>query len=145
MSTAAKRNIKRLGLGAVAALIAGSVLVQSGSIGAAAAVTPILISQIPLTVAIPAHPQILFAVDNSESMDGNLSGAIMTGSGSLGASFAGLNASSSPVNYTIPAGFTPPLDPGGGGVAPYTVSSGGLLLDNSPVASTSRRPALRRC
>jgi len=56
----------------------------------------------------------------------------MTGSGSLGASYAGLNASSSPVNYTIPAGFTPPVDLGGGGVAPYTVASGGHWVDNSP-------------
>ncbi|MDP9084392.1 MAG: PilC/PilY family type IV pilus protein [Pseudomonadota bacterium] len=84
-----------------------------------------------MTVTIPAHPQILLAVANSQSMDGDLSGAIRTGSGSLGAAFAGLLASSSPVNYTIPAGFTPPANPGAAGVAPYTVASSGLLLDNS--------------
>jgi hypothetical protein len=38
---------------------------------------------VPLTLATPAHPQIVIALGNSESMDGNLSGAIMTGSGSL--------------------------------------------------------------
>jgi type IV pilus assembly protein PilY1 len=93
---------------------------------------PTPVSQLPLTIAIPAHPQILLAVANSESMDGNLSGAIMTGSGSLNASLSALNASSSPVNFTIPAGFTPPLNPGAAGVAPYTVNVAGTLYDNSP-------------
>src|SRR6202011_1117756 len=69
---------------------------------------------------------------NSESMDGNLSGAIMLGSGSLNASMALLQSSSSPLNYSIPAGFTPPIDPGAAGSAPYTVAVGGQLVDNSP-------------
>ncbi len=93
---------------------------------------PTPVSQLPLTIAIPAHPQILLAVANSESMDGNLSGAIMTGSGSLNASLSALNASSSPANFTIPAGFTPPLNLGAAGVAPYTVNVAGTLYDNSP-------------
>jgi type IV pilus assembly protein PilY1 len=91
---------------------------------------PIAISQIPLTVTIPAHPQILLALANSESMDGDLSGAIRTGSGSIPQPL--LFQSSSPVNFAIPAGFTPPLNPGAAGLAPYTVNSGGLLTDNSP-------------
>jgi type IV pilus assembly protein PilY1 len=90
------------------------------------------VSQLPLTITIPAHPQILLAVANSESMDGNLSGAIMTGSGSIPAAFSALNASSSPPNFTIPAGFTPPLNPGAAGSAPYTVNIAGTLYDNSP-------------
>ena len=94
------------------------------------AATPV--SQLPLTITIPAHPQIMLAVANSESMDGNLSGAIMAGSGSLGSNFAGLNASSSPVNFAIPAGFTPPSTPGAIGSAPYTVSVSGRRVDNSP-------------
>jgi type IV pilus assembly protein PilY1 len=94
------------------------------------AATPV--SQLPLTITIPAHPQILLAVANSESMDGNLSGAIMTGSGSIPAALSALNASSSPVNFTIPAGFTPPLNPGSAGAAPYTVNIAGTLYDNSP-------------
>jgi type IV pilus assembly protein PilY1 len=102
------------------------------SLPVSAAAPPVPVSQIPLTIAIPAHPQILVAVANSESMDGNLSGAIMTGSGSLGASYSALQASSSPLNYTIPVGFTPPLNAGAGGVAPYTVASGANLVDNSP-------------
>src|ERR1700710_310259 len=115
----------RLGLGAfVLALAAGT--------GSAATPPSTSIAQVPLTIAVPAHPQILLALANSESMDGNLSGAIMTGSGSLGASFSALNASSSPVNFTIPAGFPPPLDPGAAGVAPYTVNVAGTLYDNSP-------------
>jgi type IV pilus assembly protein PilY1 len=92
-------------------------------------VPPVSISQVPLTVTIPAHPQILLAVANSQSMDGDLSGAIMTGSGAIGHPL--LFASSSPVNFAIPTGFTPPVNPGSAGLAPYTVNSGGLLLDNS--------------
>src|ERR1700758_785377 len=98
----------------------------------AAAVIPTQISQVPLTIAIPAHPQVVLAIGNSESMDGNLSGAIMTGSGSLPAAMNLLQASSSPLNYTIPAGFTPPINPGNGVIAPYTSPSGGHLVDNSP-------------
>ena len=97
------------------------------------AVIPTQIAQVPLTVAVPAHPQVVLAVGNSESMDGNLSGAIMTGSGSIPASMSLLNNSSSPVSYTIPSGFSPPIDPGpGDGTAPYTSNSGGHLVDNSP-------------
>jgi type IV pilus assembly protein PilY1 len=103
----------------------------SSNVMAAAAPAPsIAISQIPLTVSIPAHPQILLALANSESMDGDLSGAIRTGSGSIAHPL--LFPTSSPVNFTIPAGFTPPLNPGAAGLAPYTVNSGGVLYDNSP-------------
>jgi type IV pilus assembly protein PilY1 len=98
---------------------------------AMAAAPSVAIAQVPMTVTIPAHPQILLAVANSQSMDGDLSGAIYTGSGALAASYSALNASSSPVNYTIPAGFTPPVNAGSAGVAPYTVNSSGVLLDNS--------------
>ena len=93
---------------------------------------PTSVAQLPLTISVPSHPQIVIAVGNSESMDGNLSGAIMAGSGSLGAGLALLQNSSSPVNFAIPPGFTPPLNPGAGGFAPYTVVAGGHLADNSP-------------
>jgi type IV pilus assembly protein PilY1 len=92
--------------------------------------TPVNISQVPLTVTIPAHPQILLALANSESMDGDLSGAIRTGSGSIPHPL--LYPTASPVNFAIPSGFTPPLDPGDGVNAPYTVNVSGLLEDNSP-------------
>ena len=99
----------------------------------AVVVTPTQIAQVPMTIAVPAHPQVVLAVGNSESMDGNLSGAIMTGSGSINAAFSLLNASSSPVSYTIPSGFTPPIDPGpGDGTAPYTSRVGPRRVDNSP-------------
>jgi type IV pilus assembly protein PilY1 len=98
----------------------------------AAAVIPTPISQLPLTIAVPAHPQVVLAIGNSESMDGNLSGAIMTGAGSLPAAMNLLQNSSSPVNYTIPAGFTPPINVGNGVIAPYTALSGGHRVDNSP-------------
>ncbi len=115
------------------AIAAGMTLMAGWPFALALATAPALvpISQVPMTVQIPAHPQILLAVGNSQSMDGNLSGAIMTGSGGLPTSFSALNASSSPVNYTIPTSFTPPLNPGSSGVAPYTVNSGGVLYDNS--------------
>ena len=92
----------------------------------------VAISSIPLTVVIPAHPQVIIAVGNSNSMDSsdditddsnsNLTGrppssAIMTWSGTVG---GGLQNSSSPVNYQIPASFTPPINLGSGGTAPYT-------------------------
>ena len=108
------------------------VILGRTSHSAAAPVTPTSIAQVPLTVATPAHPQIVMAIGNSQSMDGNLSGAIMTGSGSLNATLALLQNSSSPLNFAIPSGFTPPLNPGAGGVAPYTVAANGQLVDNSP-------------
>ncbi len=114
---------------ALALASASYTLLWGLSSNAMAAAPPISISQVPLTVTLPAHPQILLAVGNSQSMDGDLSGAIYTGSGSIPHPL--LFPSSSPVNFTIPAGFTPPVNPGAAGVAPYTVNSGGQLLDNS--------------
>ncbi len=81
------------------------------------------------TSSTPSAPQVLIAVTNSQSMDGTTDGAIMTGSGTA----IGLSGSSSPVNYQIPSGFTPPLNPGSGGYAPYTATdTSGNLVDNSP-------------
>ena len=114
-------------LGVIACVILGRT-----THSAAAPATPVSIAQVPLTVATPAHPQIVIAVGNSESMDGNLSGAIMTGSGSLNPTLALLQNSSSPLNFAIPGGFTPPLNVGANGMAPYTVAANGQLLDNSP-------------
>lgn len=95
--------------------------------------TSLPIAQIPLTQALPTHPQVLIAVGNSQSMDGLLSGALMTGSGSLGSSLNFLQASSSPVSYAVPSGFTPPAQAANAsGNAPYTVKIGSLLYDNSP-------------
>jgi type IV pilus assembly protein PilY1 len=95
--------------------------------------TPIAIYQSPLTVAIPAHPQVVIAVGNSESMDGNLNGAILTGSGSLGSSVNELLSTSSQVNFQVPAGFSPPVSGGAvGSMQPYTVQQNGNLVDNSP-------------
>ena len=108
------------------------------------------IAQIPLTVAIPAHPQVLFALANSESMDGDMihllggGGAIMTGRAYSVAAGHGPRRSSSPVNYTIPASFTPPVDPGAAGLAPYTVTSAALLVDNSAEPSERRQGRRQR-
>ncbi|MEB0135126.1 PilC/PilY family type IV pilus protein [Actimicrobium sp. CCC2.4] len=89
------------------------------------------ISQVPLTVASPVHPQVLIALGNSESMDGTLSGAIMTGSGVLASGITSLSGSSSPANYAVPSGFVPPMQAADtSGNAPYTVSSNGNLVDN---------------
>jgi type IV pilus assembly protein PilY1 len=126
-------GLSRLGLACAALGAAAGMAMLSGSVIATSAVTPVSISNIPLTVAIPAHPQVLIAIGNSESMDGDLSGAIMTGSGALSNSAvaAGLANSASPVNYQIPSGFTPPLNTGSGGYAPYTVTTSGVQYDNS--------------
>lgn len=88
--------------------LGGGVFAPAPLFVAQAAAPSLLISQIPLTVAIPTHPQVLFAIGNSQSMDGDLSGAIMTGSGA-GAAVSSLLNSSSPLCYVVPAGFTPPL------------------------------------
>jgi type IV pilus assembly protein PilY1 len=118
-----RRSLRGL-IGLMAALIAA---IASG----ATTPTPVSIAQVPLTVAIPGHPQIVIAIGNSESMDGDLSGAIMTGSGALNSSYSLLQSSSSPLNYTVPSGFTPPANAGSGGLAPYTSTSGSQLIDNS--------------
>lgn len=89
------------------------------------------ISQIPLTISTTVHPQVLIALGNSESMDGTLSGAIMIGSGSLSSGLTTLSNSSSPINYAVPAGFTPPVQAADfANNAPYTVSQGINLVDN---------------
>ena len=82
-----KRSLKTLLRPRVVALLtaAGSTLLIGSQVAAVAPPPAVPVSQVPLTITIPAHPQIMLAVANSESMDGNLSGAIMTGSGSLGA------------------------------------------------------------
>ena len=87
------------------------VAVGNTQVYAASSLTsPLPISQIPLVVPVTAHPQILFAVTNSQSMDGNLSGAIFTGTGDVaGGGAASLTASSSLPTYLVPAGFTAPV------------------------------------
>ena len=118
-------------------LVGGAIAVIAGAFApptplAEAATPPVIpISQVPLSIAIPQHPQVLFAVGNSQSMDGDLSGAIMTGSGALSSDLSSLVSSSSPVNYTVPNGFTPPAQAANSsGQAPYTVNQGGVLVDN---------------
>jgi type IV pilus assembly protein PilY1 len=101
-------------------------------IAKAGSVPSLSIPQIPIFTASATHTQVLIAISNSESMDGNLSGAIMTGSGSLSSGLSSLSNSSSPVNYAVPTGFTPPLQgANASGNAPYTVSQNGTLYDNS--------------
>ncbi len=80
------------------------------------------------------RPQVLIAVTNSESMDGNTAGAIMLGSGTADTSLAG---SSSPPTYLIPTGFQPPLGAGTApaGSAPYVLANaafGNATSDNGP-------------
>ena len=79
---------------------------------------------VPSVTLAQARPQVVFAVGNSESMDGTLSGAIMTGSGmySGNASLSSLSTSSSPVDYSVPPGFMPPKQAANGvGVASRTI------------------------
>lgn len=88
---------------------------------------------LPAQAAAPTTaPQVLLVVTNSESMDGTTSGAIMVGSGGLATANNSLQSSSSPKNYSIPTGFTPPLNVGASGVAPYTVTCGAYQCDNGP-------------
>ncbi|MDI1352744.1 MAG: PilC/PilY family type IV pilus protein, partial [bacterium] len=97
------------------------------------AATTLTIPQVPLIMSNPIHPQVLILIANSQSMDGNLSGAIMTGSGALSSALSSLDNSSSPDNYVVPAGFTPPVQAAdASGNAPYTVTQSGNLVDNGP-------------
>ncbi|ATP27320.1 pilus assembly protein [Chromobacterium violaceum] len=140
--------------------IVGSVILLAGLALAAlwvrgASTATLAISQVPLTISTPARPQVVIAVTNSESMDGSTitycngtgnsgancsngfsstytgrGGALLTGSGAVG----GLTGSASPINYPVPANFTPPVTGGAAGsMQPYTSTlSGGQLADNSP-------------
>jgi type IV pilus assembly protein PilY1 len=123
-----KAIVRRTAIGTGISIVAGWPFVSA----LATAPPTVAVSQVPMTVQIPAHPQILLAVGNSQSVDGTLSGAILTGSGDVGTSYSALYNSSSPLNFTIPTGFTPPLNPGSAGVAPYTVTVGATQYDNSP-------------
>ncbi len=131
-------------------VVAGAFVFGPGRPGAAATTPPsISVSQNPLTAAIPAHPQVLFSIANSESTDGTVAGAILTGSGASSGTFAvdsEFNTSSSPVNYSVPSGFCPPLTAtvsesgacsgAANSSAPYTssttISSTTYEADNSP-------------
>ncbi|MEO6920044.1 MAG: PilC/PilY family type IV pilus protein [Collimonas sp.] len=135
MQQGRKRRISLARLPTIAAIGAAVLLVASSttvSLSASAGTSVVLpISLVPLTVSTPAHPQVLLVVGNSESMDGTLSGAIMTGSGSLSSSLNTLIGSSSPASYSVPAGFTPPVTAANSsGNAPYTASQNGNLVDN---------------
>lgn len=121
--------------------IFGSVLLYSQVI---AATPSLVIPQFPLILATPLHPQVLIAMGNSQSMDGNLSGAIMTGSGALALALSSLSNSSSPTYYTVPSGFTPPVQAANGlGQAPYTVTQSGNLVDNSPSRLNTAKGAVK--
>lgn len=116
--------MKRLGWIFFIMMLCTNIMVQ--------ALPSLAISQYPLLIVTPSHPQILIALANSQSMDGNLSGAIMTGSGQLPTGSSTLLGSSSPVNYAVPAGFTPPIQGADVlGNAPYTVIQSGIKVDNS--------------
>lgn len=115
----------------VVSLVLAISLILMPRVGAAP-VPSLTISTIPLKLANPVRPQVLIAIGNSESMDGTLSGAIMVGAGALSSGLTSLQNSSSPVSYTVPAGFTPPIQGAdAGNSAPYTVNQSGTLVDNS--------------
>jgi type IV pilus assembly protein PilY1 len=105
------------------------------------AATPTLsLSNVPLVLQVKGQPQVLFLVTNSQSMDGNLSGAIMTGSGIVAAN----QSSSSPVNYTVPGGFTAPVTGQTSGTAPYTATVNGNSVDNSPSRLNVAKEAIQQ-
>ncbi len=80
-------------------------LALQAPIGAAAPSTTL--SNDPMILVSPTHPQVLLLLNTSQSMDGNLSGAIMTGATGT---------------YTVETGFTAPVDgTTAGNAAAYTV------------------------
>jgi type IV pilus assembly protein PilY1 len=124
---------------------AGFLLADVSGIAIAASPPPqVSISSTPLTVIIPSHPQVLIALTNSNSMDssdnvtddGNSSltnnapqSAIMTWSGNVG--YGALHPTTSPVNYTVPSLFTPPIQ-SGSSKEPYTA-----VVDTYTVTGTN--------
>ena len=127
------------------ARVAASALVSLVMLGTvcSASVPKTQISSVPLTLVNPTHPQVLIEIGNSQSMDGDLSGAIMTGSGTTGSN--ALDKSSSPQDYTVPQGFTAPESgTASGNSAPYTVTSNGTKYDNSASRLNVAKAAIRR-
>ena len=130
---------RRSGLWAAFGVALIGILSLPPRVAEAAVALPLAISQVPLTVSQPTHPQVLFALGNSQSMDGDLSGAIMTGSGALPIGLSSLSSSTSPVSYPIPAGFDPSqlalptgcTPPPSTGSAAYTTSCFTTLYDTS--------------
>lgn len=132
------------------AAISGVLLAGVTSLALSASPPPMVaISSTPLTVIVPSHPQVLIALTNSNSMDssdnisddGNVlltsnapQSAIMTWSGNPQSSWPSLHASTSPVNYTIPAAFTPPL---GTGTAPAGEAPYNAVVDSYTVTGTN--------
>ncbi|HVC37790.1 MAG TPA: hypothetical protein VNF46_05240, partial [Gammaproteobacteria bacterium] len=129
--------------------ISGVLLAGITNLALSAAPPLVAISNTPLTVVLPTHPQVLIAIGNSNSLDssdnisddGNVlltsnapQSAIMTWSGYSNASIVSLQTSTTPVNYTIPAGFTPPLGTGTSppGQAPYNT-----VIDSGSTTTTS--------
>lgn len=123
----AKKHTIRFRLGAIILFLNALLLSSSAD-----AVPTLNIPQVPLIMANAVHPQVLIAISNSESMDGNLSGSIMTGSGSLSGGLSSLLNSSSPLKYTVPIGFTPPLQAAdSNNLALYSVTQNSVTQDNS--------------
>ncbi|MFY7698143.1 MAG: pilus assembly protein [Legionella sp.] len=109
-----------------------------------AAPLPLSIPQVPITITSPVFPQVLILLGNSQSMDGTMSGAIMTGSGYWGRAQSPLTSSSSPATFDVPPGFKPPLVAAdASGKAPYTVNSSGVLYDNGPSRLNSAKAAIK--
>ncbi|MCL5801590.1 MAG: PilC/PilY family type IV pilus protein [Gammaproteobacteria bacterium] len=114
-------HCKRPGLHVLA--FAGLTLLV-GAVASYAAPPPTALSDTPLIVVAPTHPQVLLLLGNSQSMDGTLSGAIMTGAAGT---------------YTVPAGFTPPVD----GSNNYTVSGKDNSASRLNVAKAAIKETLK--
>ena len=99
-------------------------------------------------LTVGQEPQILIILDNSQGMAGDLQGAIMSGSGTVAANAGPLAPTAvpplawpSPVCYPVPSGYSPRAgitastasngDTCPAGSAPYTVTAGTALQDNS--------------
>ena len=113
-----------------------------GAAAASLAACSVLTTTAALAAAPTIAPQVLLAITNSQSMDGTTAGAIMVGSGSSYG--AGLTGSSSPINYSIPTGFVPPLNAGSGGLAPFTSNCGAFFCDNGPSRMNLAKAAIQQ-
>lgn len=121
------RQLRRIAYLLIAAAVVFTVALQP-----ATAAAPIDLSNIPMVLGETASPQVLFLLGNSQSMDGDLGGAIMTG------------ATGPYATYTVPSGFDPPMTPSATGTIADTYTTGGVEYDNSASRLNVAKEAIKQ-
>lgn len=101
--------------------------------------SPLPLSDVPLILANSAQPQVLIAVTNSQSMDGDTNGAIMTGASGCYTPTGGFVPPYPTTSVTTPVSSCP------SGEAAYTYKdSNGVLYDNSESRLNVAKAAIQK-